>query len=143
MVTLPDSGENMSAHPGRSSSPRAFGIMLSVVLLVVALRPLLDRAAPQWWVIALGFVAFALALLMPRIYAVPTHLWLKLGELLSRIVSPIALAILFFGIFVPFGWVLRMAGRNALRLGYNRNASTYWSPRDPPGPSGESLKHLF
>jgi hypothetical protein len=41
---------------------------------------------------------------------------MKLGELLARVVSPLALAVLYFRMFVPLGWIMRLAGRRPLRL---------------------------
>jgi hypothetical protein len=53
------------------------------------------------------------------------------------------LALLFYGMFVPLGWLMRATGRNPLRLQREPEAATYWIERDPPGPSGDSLTHPF
>jgi hypothetical protein len=43
-------------------------------------------------------------------------LWMRLGLLLGIIISPVVLGILFFGLITPYGIVLRILGRDELRL---------------------------
>lgn len=63
--------------------------------------------------------------------------WLKpVFVLLTLAVFPIGLAIgelmqllIFFGLFVPLGWLFRMMGRDPLERKLDRQASTYWQPK--------------
>ena len=130
-------------HENRAASPRAFGLMLVVVFALIALWPLFSGNAPRWWAFAPALLAAVLAWRAPQVIAVPNRLWMKLGELLARIVAPVALALLFYGMFVPLGWLMRATGRNPLLLERDVAADTYWIERDPPGPSGDSLTHPF
>ena len=43
-------------------------------------------------------------------------LWMRFGLLLSRIISPIILGIIFFGLVTPYGLIMSMFGRDELRL---------------------------
>ena len=52
-------------------------------------------------------------------------LWMRIGLLLGTIVSPIVFGIIFFGIFTPIGFVMRLSGRDELRLKY-KNEPSYW-----------------
>ncbi len=136
--------ENLNRqHAFRAASPRAFGLMVAAVLALAALAPLVDRAAPRWWAIGVAAAALVLAILAPSVYAVPNRAWMKLGTLLARVVSPVALLVLFYGVFTPIGWVMRLARRRPLRLAYEPGARTYWIERGPPGPEGASLKNQF
>ena len=130
-------------HETRSASPRAFGWMLVVVFVLIALWPLFAGDNLRWWALALAALAAVLAWLAPQVFALPNRAWMKLGELLARIVAPVALAILFFGMFVPLGWLMRATGRKPLQLKRDPAATSYWIERDPPGPSGDSLTHPF
>jgi hypothetical protein len=117
--------------------------MLAAVFVLVALWPLLSAHAPRWWALAPASLAALLAWRMPRVFAGPNRAWMKLGELLARIVAPIALALLYYGMFVPMGWLMRATGRDPLRLQRDPVAASYWIEREPPGPSGDSLSHPF
>lgn len=130
-------------HPYRTASPRAFGLLLTVVLVLLALYPLLDRAAPRWWALGLAALAAVAAMLAPSLYAIPNRAWIRLGALLARTVSPVALMIIFYGVFVPMAWCMRLFGRKPLRLAYEPGAKSYWIERNPPGPDGASLRNPF
>jgi hypothetical protein len=71
------------------------------------------------------------------------RLWLRLGLLLQRITNPIVLGILFFGTVLPIGLLMRLAGKNPLRLGFDRDARSYWTPRQPPGPAPDTMPRQF
>jgi hypothetical protein len=136
--------ENLNRpHAVRAASPRAFGLMATAVLFLVALQPLLVHAAPRWWVLALAAAALVLAVLAPAVYALPNRAWMRLGALLARVVSPVALVVLFYGVFTPMGWLMRIVHREPLRLTREGDARTYWIEREPAGPDGASLKYPF
>ncbi len=84
-----------------------------------------------------------IAIWKPALLAVPNRLWTKLGVLLGKVVSPIALGILFYGVITPIGAVMRLAGKDALRLKLDSGADSYWIPRKPPGPPPDSMTNQF
>ena len=128
------------ARPG---SERAFGLVFSGVFVLVALWPLIERASPRLWAIAVA-AAFALcAWLAPRALAPLNLLWFRFGELLHRIVSPIALGVIFFGVITPYALVMRLFGRDALLLRRGSARQSYWVRREPPGPPPDSLRNQF
>jgi hypothetical protein len=45
------------------------------------------------------------------------------------VVSRMLLAVLFYGLFTPVGWVMRWWGRDALDLRPQAGRSTYWEPK--------------
>ena len=128
-------------------SERAFGLVFAGVFLLVALWPLLERASthesPRIWAIAVA-AAFALsAWLAPRLLAPLNRLWFRFGALLHRIVSPIALGVIFFGVITPFALVMRLFGRDELLLRRRSARPSYWVRREPPGPPPDSFHNQF
>ena len=129
-----------TAKPG---SERAFGLVFAGVFLLVALWPLFERASPRLWAIALA-AAFAIcAWLAPRVLAPLNLLWFRFGELLHRIVSPIALGIIFFGVITPYAVVMRLYGRDELLLRKRSARPSYWVRREPPGPPPDSFGNQY
>jgi hypothetical protein len=53
------------------------------------------------------------------------------------------LGILFFGVLVPVGVVMRFVGKDPLRLKHDRMAASYWIPRSPPGPPPDSMTNQY
>ena len=41
------------------------------------------------------------------------------------------------------GLLMRAFGKDFLRLKRDRQAASYWIPREPPGPAPDSLKNQF
>ena len=68
-------------------------------------------------------------------------LWMRFGLLLGMIVSPIVLGIIFFGIFTPIAKLMRLKGRDELRLKFNHKQS-HWITRTESFKT-ESFKHQF
>jgi hypothetical protein len=125
------------------SSDRAFGLVMAAFLSLVAFVPLLHGGPVRWWVVAVAAAFLLAALLRPAILRPLNTLWLKFGLLLSRIVGPLVLALLFYLTVTPIGLLIRAAGKDPLRLRRNASATSYWIPRDPPGPPPASMKQQF
>lgn len=130
-------------HTVPAASPRAFGFLLVVVLAALGFYPLLHGDLPRWWALGLAIPTYGLAMIAPTVYSGLTRAWIRLGALLGIVVAPLALALLFFGVMTPMGWVLRVFRRDILGLSYDSAAPSYWVPRCPPGPEGSSLKNPF
>jgi hypothetical protein len=46
-------------------------------------------------------------------------------------------------VFTPVGFVMRLAGRDALSRRFERAAPSYWVRREPPGPKDDSFRDMF
>jgi len=136
--------ENLSREQDpEGSSDRAFGLVFAAVFLIVAGWPLFHGEMPRWWaVIAASLFALA-ALTKPALLAGLNRLWTRLGILLGKIISPIALAIVFYGVVTPVGALMRLSGKDPLRLRRDPDADSYWVRREPPGPPPDSMSNQF
>jgi hypothetical protein len=128
----------------KGSSDRSFGLVIAVGFALVALAPLWRAPhQPRWWAIAIA-IAFALvALLSPQRLAVLNRLWLRFGLLLSAVVSPIILGLLFYTTLLPIGLLMRVTGKDPLRLRPDRASGSYWIRRDSSIVATDSMKHQF
>jgi hypothetical protein len=131
------------AQTVKASSDRFFGLTFFVVLLIIALWPLLSQGAVRPVALGIALVFLAVSLAAPAWLAPLNRLWLKFGELLHRITSPIILGVMFFGVITPVGFFMRLAGKDLLRMKFDREAPSYWIRREPPGPDKTSLKRQF
>src|SRR5262245_18518449 len=95
------------------------------------------------WIIALAGLIAIVTLTRAEWLAPAKHACMKLGDLLGRIVSPVVMGVIYFAIFTPVAFFLRLAGRDALSLRIDRTLPTYWVRRDPPGPADDSFKEPY
>ena len=85
--------------------------------------------------LGLAFAFFAVASLFLLITLINSDallplnkLWMRFGLLLGMIVSPIVLGIIFFVLFTPIATLMRISGRDELRLKFTKRAS-HWITR--------------
>lgn len=134
----------MSTTPLPSNT--SFGGLFVVVFLILAAWAGWRGATP--W--ALGFASVSALFLLvtltaPRLLTPLNRAWMALGHLLGRIISPIVLGVMFFGLITPVALVQRLSGRDALRLRAFRDPklASHWVRRDPVGPAPESFRRQY
>jgi Saxitoxin biosynthesis operon protein SxtJ len=130
-------------HAEEGGSDRSFGWVFAIVFLVLACWPLIHGDPLRWWAVVLSVAMAGCAWLKPAWLAAPNRGWTRIGILLGRIVSPIALGILFYAILTPIGLLVRLFGKDPLRLKLDPDARTYWIERKPPGPPPDSMHNQF
>lgn len=121
----------------------SFGLVFAIFFMLVALWPLLHGDSPRRWAVALSGAFAIAALTVPAALLPLNRLWLRFGQVMHTIVSPIALGILFYGVVTPTGLIRRLMGKDPLRLKVDRSGKSYWVIRTPPGPRAESFKNQF
>jgi hypothetical protein len=128
-----------AANPG---SDRTFGLVMAGVLAVLALLNGWHHGRLWPWEAAIAALFLLAALLRPALLIPLNHLWMKLGLVLHRVVNPIVMGLLFFGTIWPTGLVMRMRGRDLLRLKREPSSESYWIARSP-GPAPETMRDQF
>lgn len=68
--------------------------------------------------------------------------WFLLGQALGKVVSPIVLGIIFFGLLTPIALISRLFGRDELKL-RRTNSKTYWIEPIDANADGESFNNQF
>jgi hypothetical protein len=135
--------DNVKNNNPDGSSDRSFGLVFSVFFLIVAFVPWVQGYGLRVWAIVASLLFGVAALGFPGILAPFNRLWTKFGMLLHNIVSPVVLAVLFYLVVTPTGVLMRLLGKDVLRLRFDGDATSYWIDRTPPGPDAESLKNQF
>ena len=130
-------------HNNPLPSNRSFGTLFVVVFALLGAYGWWRGSAFYGFALALSAVTLVLTLAKPDWLAPANRAWMKLGELLNRIVSPIALGIVFYGVLTPMALVMRLIGRDAMQRRFDPSAGTYWIERKPPGPDPSGLPNQF
>ncbi len=121
------------------SSNRSFGIVFSIVFLLIALYPLLKGNDLRIWSLIISFVFLILGLINSKILTPLNRLWFKFGLLLGKFISPLIMGIIFFLVVTPIGIIMRLLKKDLLNLKYNKK-ETYWI--DKSGPKSK-MKNQF
>ena len=124
--------EKISYIQTEQSSEKSFGVVFSIVFLIVALYPLINSESLRIWALVVSIIFFLLAFLAPKILVLPNKLWFKFGLLLGSIVAPIVMALVYFVTVVPTGLIMRLLGKDLLKQKLDKNAKSYWIERKEP-----------
>jgi hypothetical protein len=123
---------------------RKFGRQMSVALAVIAAFGY-TREWPDtilWVLSVLAALHFILAFVAPGLLGRINSLWMGLGFLMGKVVSPIVMTILFFVLFTPIGLFMKIIGRDELLL-KNRGGSSFWKIRTNSQITAESFKYQY
>ena len=123
-------------------SNRKFGFFFTFVFAVVAAYFYYSANLSWAYVFIAKALIFLLITLVKSDALLPLNkLWMRFGLLLGMVVSPIVLGVIFFGLFTPIAMLMRLSGRDELRLKYAQKES-HWISRGEPIKS-ESFKRQF
>jgi hypothetical protein len=122
--------EDFTRETRHGGSDRNFGFVFTAAFLLFGLLPLRHGKPVRPLLLALSAVVLCIALLRPSLLRIPNRLWTMLGIVLGKIVSPIAMGLLFYLVFTPFAIILRWTGEDPLGVSIDRGAKTYWVPRN-------------
>ncbi len=136
--------EDMSRDQGvGTSSNRSFGFVFAALFLILGVWPLMEGDGVRLWSLGISLVFVGLAMAAPKQLAPFNRLWLRFGRLLHHVMSPLVLGVLFFAVITPFGWAMRLLGKQTLKLELEADTKSYWIERRPPGPSPETMRNQF
>ena len=112
-------------------SNRNFGIVFSIVFLLISLYPLLKSGDIRVWSLVVSFIFLILGIFNSKILSPFNKLWFKFGLLLGKFVSPLIMMIIFFFVVTPIGILMRLFRKDVLNLKFN-NKETYWIEKKGP-----------
>lgn len=135
--------EDTRSSSSGGATDRAFGLVMAAAFAVIGLLPLWWQGSWRLWALIVAAAFGATALVAPALLAPLKQLWLALGDLLRRVTTPLVLAFIFYVVLTPMGLLMRLLGKDLLRLRRDASAESYWIERDPPGPAPESFKDQF
>ena len=108
-----------------------FGIVFSIVFLIIALFPLINDGNLRIWSLIVSTIFLFLGLINSKILTPLNKIWFKFGLILGKIVSPIIMGVIFFLVVTPTALIMRLVGKDLLNLKFNNNKS-YWIEKTGP-----------
>ena len=98
------------------SSNKSFGIVFFIVFLIVSIYPIFNSGDLRVWSLIISITFLVLGLLNSFILSPLNKLWFKFGIFLGNFVSPIIMGIVFFSIVTPTSFIMKLLGKNLLRI---------------------------
>ena len=105
---------------------KGFGLLFFVVFLIIGLWPLLEKGEIRYWSVFISSIFLLLGLINSILLSPLNKIWFNFGKLLSKIITPLIMGVIFFLIVTPIGLIMRVLGKDILSLKYNENSKSYW-----------------
>lgn len=107
--------------------------VLLILLFALLLPWLLGGAWPLWpWAVA-GVLALW-GLLAPRTLRPLYRGWMRFGLLMGRVTTPLILGLVYYVLFMPVGWIMRLSGHDPMQRRRDPAAETYRTPSQAKTP---------
>ena len=113
----------------KKNSNRTFGILFFLVFLVIGIWPILNDEGLRWWSIIISLIFLFLGIINSKFLTPFNKIWIKIGELLGRVLAPIVMAMIYFFIVTPMAILLKLLRKDLLKVKFNSDNS-YWIKRD-------------
>ena len=111
------------------SSNKSFGIVFFIFFLILATWPLIHGESLRVWSLIVASIFLFLGLINSKLLYPLNLIWMKFGELLGKIISPIVMGIVYFFVITPIGLLMRLMGKDLLKTKFN-DSKTYWLKRE-------------
>lgn len=111
-------------------SNKKFGYFFTLVFMIIAGYFFVNKSSNLAYIFGtISAIFFIITILKADLLLFLNKLWIRFGLLLGMIISPFVLGILFFVFFTPTAILMKLYGRDELRLKFKKNIS-YWILRD-------------
>lgn len=128
-------------RPATTSELRHFGLLVGAVFLAIGAVTFLRNRSPIVFgsVGAIGAILVLMGIVAPRGLARVYARWMGLAVLMSKVTTPIFMGAIYFVIITPFGFVMRLFGRDPLG---RATSDSIWITR-PVGARRSDLQRQF
>ena len=106
-------------------SNKSFGIVFSIVFLLIGLWPLLKNSDIRIWSVIIALIFFILGILNSPILNPLNKAWFKFGIFLGNFIAPIVMGFIFFFVVTPISILMKLMRKDLINLRKN-NEKTYW-----------------
>ena len=107
----------------KNNQNRSFGILFFIVFVLIGIWPILNGNSIRFWSIFIAIIFLTLGLLNSNILKPLRLVWIKLGEILGKIIAPIVMGIIYFIIVTPIGLFLKIIGKDLLKINFSKDNS--------------------
>jgi hypothetical protein len=111
------------------SSNKSFGILFFIVFLIIGAWPLFKGNEANLYFLFTSMVFLILGLINAKILTPLNNSWVKLGEILGKIISPIVMLTIFLFVATPIAILIKIAKKDILNLKFNNKIESYWIER--------------
>ena len=108
---------------------KQFGYLFFFFLFVISILNFFISNKINYISISLSLIFLVITIFKPMLFDRLSNVWIKLGELLGKVIAPIIMAIIFFAFITPISFIIRIMGKDLLNTKFSKQKS-YWIKRE-------------
>ena len=113
----------------KKNQNRSFGLLFFIVFLGLGLWPITKGESINLVLSLISLVFLILGILNSKILTPLNKIWVKFGEILGLFIAPIVMGIVYFLILTPISILVRIFGKDLLRIKFSKKIKSYWIKR--------------
>ena len=110
----------------KKGSSKSFGYLFFGLFLILSLWPVLNDNSINFLFLSISAVFLILTIFKAKILDFLNNYWIKLGELLGKVIAPIIMFLVFFVIVTPLSLLTKLLKKDLLNMRFN-DSKTYWA----------------
>ena len=121
--------EEIKNIKSEKSDLRKFGITIGLILMIVSGFLFWKEKESFQILLTAGAILLILGVTIPAILKYIYWVWMIFATIIGWIMTRMILSLMFYMIFTPIGFILRLFGKQFIELNWNKTDSTYWKYR--------------
>ena len=114
---------------------RSFGLLMAGLFLIIGLWPLVVHGEDvRIWGVSIAGLWGVSSLVVPTALKPLYSVWMKFAEKLGWFNTRVLLGIMFYGIFTPFSFIMKIFGKKPLHCQFEKQAQSYREDKSPRSP---------
>ena len=103
---------------------RAFGLLFT--LIFIAIFFFLNNSFFKFFFLSISIFSLIISLFFVNLLSKPKQYWIKFGNFLGKIISPILISLIYFIVVFPTNIVLKIFRKDILDAKINYKQKSYW-----------------
>jgi len=108
---------------------KQFGYLFCFFFLLVSIFNFINSDKINYILVGLSLVFLVITIFKPMLLDKLNNIWIKFGELLGKVVSPIVMFLVFFAFLTPLSFIVRILRKDLLNTKFS-NQKSYWIKRE-------------
>lgn len=112
-----------------SNSNKNFGITFSLFFFLIFVYQFFSLNHVNYFLLSFSIILLIISYLCPNILTFFNKIWIKIGEVLGKVISPIVMFLIYVLVIIPTKLILLLFNKKIMNLNINKDLNTYWEKK--------------
>ena len=108
---------------------KSFGYLFAIFFFLVGLYPLINGNDVRPYLFVVSSIFLIINFVYPVFFTIPNKLWIKLGNLLGIVTTPIIISLIYVVSILPVAILLKIFRKDLINKNIKKHHKSYWITR--------------